>query len=42
MANDHKNETEVEFVTEFVKGGIKFNLDRFILEPLVIEYKRSD
>ena len=42
MANVHKNENEVEYVTEIVKGGIKFNLNRFILESLVIEDARSD
>ena len=37
----HDN-TEAEFVTKCIKGGITFNLNRFILEALVIEDAKSD
>ena len=37
----HNNE-EAEFVTKCVKGGISFNLNRFILESLEIEEAKID
>ena len=36
------NAEEAEFVTKCVKGGISFNLNRFILESLEIEEARID
>ena len=37
----HINE-DAEFVTKCVKGGISFNLNRFILESLEIEEAKID
>ena len=36
----HENE-EAEFVTEIVKGNVKFNLERFIYEAVEIERTRN-
>ena len=40
MANFHKNE-EATFSTEILQGGIKYNLERFILEAIEIEEARN-
>ena len=41
MANFHKNE-EATFSTEILQGGIKYNLERFILEAIEIEEARNN
>ena len=40
MANFHKNE-EATFSTEILQGGIKYNLEHFILEAIEIEEARN-
>ena len=38
----HEGEVSVEFETEILQGGMKYNLERFILEAIEIEEGRNN
>ena len=38
----HVGENEVEYVSEIIQGGIKYNLERFIFEAIEIEEGRNN
>ena len=38
----HEGENAVEFVSEIMQGGMKYNLERFILEAIEIEEGRNN